>query len=93
MIKIKCCNCGREIPEGRLKALPDTKTCTNCSTINKKVGFQIIDGKTTYSELEIVEADSRAAHDLKRMSRKGFGATFMFKPAACKDIKLNSVES
>lgn len=83
-----CKKCGNEIPEGRLKSLPNTETCIKCSSINKKVGFQIIDGKTTYSELEIVDPDSTAAYDLQRMSRKHIGAKFIQKPPNEKDIKF-----
>lgn len=86
---MNCIKCGNIIPEARLKILPNTNCCVNCSTVQKKVGFQIIDGKTTYSELDIVDPDSEAAYNLSRMKRNHFGAVYMRKPGYEKDIKLN----
>lgn len=57
MIKF-CKFCGEQIPEGRLKALPKTDTCTKCSNTEKKAGFQVITGKNTYTELDIVSQDT-----------------------------------
>jgi RNA polymerase-binding transcription factor DksA len=54
----KFCKCGKEIPEGRLKALPNATTCVECSTSEKKAGFRIISGKTEYSELQIVSQET-----------------------------------
>lgn len=28
---MKCEECGKDIPKGRLEALPDTRTCVGCS--------------------------------------------------------------
>lgn len=86
MMKKHCKFCGTEIPEGRLKALPNTTTCVNCSDTKMKVGFQRIEGKTEYSVLDIVDADSTAAKDLKRMQRNGFNTNFKRKPANAKNI-------
>ena len=52
---MKCINCNQEITTGRIKALPKTKTCVECSSENKKKAFKVISGKTTYSELDIVD--------------------------------------
>jgi hypothetical protein len=49
-----CRICKGNIPEGRLKALPDTDTCVNCSKEEKVAGFRVISGKTSYTELELV---------------------------------------
>ena len=56
MIK-QCVKCGQDIPEGRLKILPNTKTCVNCSDVNKKGGItiQLGEGDHTYNEIIIVE--------------------------------------
>lgn len=43
---MKCSNCGKNIPKARIKALPNTKTCTNCSTEQPKQGIVVWD-KTT----------------------------------------------
>lgn len=50
-----CIKCGNNIPSGRLKALPKTDTCIECSDVNRKCGFRVITGKTTYSELQLVD--------------------------------------
>jgi hypothetical protein len=56
---MKCCKiCGKEIPEQRLKALPTAETCVKCSTTEKIAGFQLITGKTTYTELQLVSQDA-----------------------------------
>lgn len=69
---MNCIICNAKIPDGRLKALPRTKTCTNCSEIEKVAGFRIISGKTEYCELQIV---SQKTHEtLSRLQyRQGVG--------------------
>ena len=55
---IKTCKvCGNEIPEGRLKVLPNTEVCVNCSTAEKVCGFRVISGKTCYHEMQLVTQD------------------------------------
>ena len=54
---MNCKVCKKEISELRLKALPNTKTCVECSTSARVAGFPIVSGKTTYSELQIVAQD------------------------------------
>jgi hypothetical protein len=67
-----CKHCNNQIPEGRLKILPHTYTCVNCSTTGKVGCHTVISGKNTYSEIQIV--DQETAANLARMqSRKGFG--------------------
>jgi hypothetical protein len=67
-----CKHCNNQIPEGRLKILPHTHTCVNCSTTPKVGGHTVISGKNTYSEIQIV--DPKTAEDLARMqSRSSFG--------------------
>ena len=53
-----CKKCGNDISEGRLKILPKTQTCVDCSDIKKKKGFKVITGKDTYTELEIVDEET-----------------------------------
>jgi len=55
---MNCISCNNEIHPGRLRALPNTKTCVNCSTVEKVAGFRIISGKNTYSELQIVSQET-----------------------------------
>ncbi len=71
---MECIHCGQEIPEARLKALPQTKTCVSCSQTNRVYGFAVISGKTTYSEIQIVSEE--AAQELyEKQDRKGSVAT------------------
>jgi hypothetical protein len=67
-----CKICGEAIPEGRIKALPNTETCVEHSDVNKKLGFAVITGKDTYTELDIVEPDTY--EELKKLERKNFGS-------------------
>jgi hypothetical protein len=55
----KLCHCGTEIPEGRLKALPKTTTCTSCSETGRKgaITVQIGDGDHTYNDIVILEPE------------------------------------
>ena len=55
----KLCHCGTEIPEGRLKALPSTTTCTSCSETGRKgaVTVQIGEGDHTYNDIVILEPE------------------------------------
>lgn len=50
-----CIKCGSEIHPGRLKALPGTRVCVECSNTDKVLGFRIISGKNTYTELQLVD--------------------------------------
>jgi len=63
-----CVVCNEEIPEGRLKSLPNVDTCVEHSNVKKKLGFSVITGKTTYSELDIV--DEKLYKKLKSLDRK-----------------------
>ena len=47
-----CKVCDKQIPQGRLKALPDTKTCTEHSNTFRYAGRMIIHHKTG-NEIEI----------------------------------------
>jgi hypothetical protein len=62
-----CSVCGTQIPEGRLKALPNTSTCTEHSSASK-FGLNIVQhGKLEddgFQEVEIVR-DPRAMEQLK----------------------------
>lgn len=40
-----CVKCGEKIHELRLKVLPNTKTCINCTTVNKKRGQIVTEGR------------------------------------------------
>ncbi len=71
---MNCIKCKTEIPEGRIKAIPNTKVCVNCSDTQKWYVWNIISGKTTYSEAEIIK-DVELAKKLQKMDRRaGWGS-------------------
>lgn len=71
---MNCIHCGNEIPELRLKALPNAKTCVQCSNTGRVAGFPMITNKTAYSELQLV--DQETAQELyQKQDRKGSIAT------------------
>lgn len=54
---IKYCKCGVQIPPARLKILPNTMTCVNCSEVQTKkpVIIQRGEGDHTYTETVVLE--------------------------------------
>ena len=69
-----CIKCREAIPVGRLKAIPGTKVCVNCSDTQKWYVRNIISGKTTYSEAEIIK-DPELAVKMRKMDRRaGWGS-------------------
>ena len=71
---MRCSKCQSRINPLRLKALPDTKVCVNCSDTSRWYVRNIISGKTTYCETEIVK-DPVLAEDIRRMdTRAGWGS-------------------
>jgi|TARA_A100001391_G_C4916280_1_gene237859 hypothetical protein len=70
----KCIKCSKEINPLRLKALPETKTCVNCSTTQRWYVRNVISGKTEYAEAEVIK-DPIAAESIKNMDRRlGWGS-------------------
>lgn len=69
MEKRYCRTCGCEIPEGRLKAIPNTAYCTAHSKTEKVGGFMSWEHKTTPT-LNIVDADT-AEEVRKKTARHG----------------------
>ena len=59
MEKRLCTVCQEEINPLRVKALPNTKTCVNHSTVGAKRGriLTLGEGDHTYNEIEILEED------------------------------------
>lgn len=51
-----CNGCNNPIPAARLKALPGTKVCVNCSTAGKKKAVTIVggEGEDTYNDIIIM---------------------------------------
>ena len=69
-----CIKCKEAIPVGRLKAIPGTKVCVNCSDTQRWYLRNIISGKTTYSEAEIIK-DPELAVKMRKMDRRaGWGS-------------------
>lgn len=66
----RICSCGTEIPEARLKALPDTETCVECSEVKPIKGVMIYDHKTAPT-LELGD-------NLLQYQRRGFHAQLPF---------------
>ena len=56
----RICRCGVEIPLGRIKALPNTTTCVNCSTVKAKrpVTVMLGDVKKDDTCIETIFLDS-----------------------------------
>ncbi|MDX2195594.1 MAG: hypothetical protein NW207_04180 [Cytophagales bacterium] len=65
-----CLHCGIEIPIERLKILPHTHTCVQCSDTQRVYGHAVITGKTSYSEIEIV-SEQTAQTLFEMQNRKG----------------------
>lgn len=53
---MNCVKCGNEIPERRLKALPGTRVCVNCSSTQpvKAIITVIGEGDHTATDIQIV---------------------------------------
>jgi hypothetical protein len=67
---MKFCKCGEEIPEKRIEL--GYSTCVACSTTKKFSGHLIVHHKTG-NEYEVIK-DPETAHEMKRMTRAGFGS-------------------
>ena len=69
-----CIKCTKEINPLRVKALPDTKVCVECSTTKAWYVRNIISGKTEYAETEIIK-DVDAADTIRKMDQRlGWGS-------------------
>ena len=64
-----CTKCHEDIQPGRLKALPNAKTCVKCSTTTAWYVRNVVAGKTEYMETEIIK-DPKAAEVLREMDLK-----------------------
>lgn len=55
----KCITCGKKIHPKRLKILPNTHTCVDCSSIGKKAGVTVTlgEGDHTYTETIIMDRE------------------------------------
>ena len=71
-----CSKCQAKIPAARLRALPNTKTCVECSDVERNYVRTIISGKTTYSEWEVIKnkETKKYLEKLDSKGRQGFGS-------------------
>ena len=65
---MQCIKCNGAIQEGRLKALPSTKTCTECSTI-EQVGCVDITYHKTGNTIQVM--DKASADKINKLARRG----------------------
>lgn len=56
---MNCIKCKQPIPEGRLKALPGTKTCTKCSTTGTYKAITTLngEGEDTWNDIKLVSSE------------------------------------
>ena len=62
---MNCIHCKQEINPLRLKALPNTKTCVNCSTASPKKGITQMFGEKDHTWNDIQIVSSQQAMDIK----------------------------
>jgi len=55
---MKCIKCREIIPEGRLKAIPETKTCTSCSGARMKGVVTLMKGEGDHTWIETIHLDA-----------------------------------
>ena len=55
-----CIHCQEEIPPARLEALPETRTCVNCSDVKPYKAIISGSAKSKNFEVQIVKADDPA---------------------------------
>lgn len=71
---MNCTKCGNTINPLRVKAIPDTKVCVNCSSTKAWYVRNVISGKTEYAETEIIK-DVDAADTIRKMDQRlGWGS-------------------
>ena len=99
------CKCGIEIPQARIKILPNTKTCVNCSDVQTKKAIivQQGEGDHTYNETifleheqyeKYVEAENKLRKQMKLTSKPEKinldDSLISFKEAVYIDDKINN---
>lgn len=58
---MKCIKCNQVIPEGRLKILPETKTCVACSDTSRWYVRNVTTAEGDHLDVEIVKDPAAAA--------------------------------
>ena len=70
---MNCVHCLQPIAEGRLKALPNTKTCVECSTAGMKRGVTVTLGEGDHTCNELVIMDEQEYFKFKQAEAKAYG--------------------
>jgi len=67
---IKCIKCGGEIHPGRLKALPNTRVCVECSNVGTKRAIHTTggNGDHTWNDIQVVSEDDYYSHQAYEQS-------------------------
>ena len=74
---MKCIKCQEEIPPLRLEAVPGTKTCVQCSSTSRWYVRNVISGKTTNHESQLLK-DLNVGKEMDGMERgKGWGGNWI----------------
>ncbi len=76
-----CIKCRQEINPLRIKALPNTKTCVDCSTVGAKKGVSMVFGEKDHTWNDMIILDAQDADKLERMKQ--------IKPTSPDKIELN----
>ena len=71
---MNCIKCCEKIPLKRLEILPDTKTCVSCSDTSRWYVRNVISGKTTYCETEVIKNPETARTMDAMDKRAGWGS-------------------
>jgi RNA polymerase subunit RPABC4/transcription elongation factor Spt4 len=61
-----CIKCKQEINPLRVKALPNTKTCVDCSTVGAKKGMSMVYGEKDHTWNDMVIIDATEADRMER---------------------------
>lgn len=71
--QMNCIHCNQPIAEGRLKALPNTKTCVECSTAGMKRGVIVTLGEGDHTCNELVVMEEKEYFQYKQAEAKAYG--------------------
>jgi len=86
-----CIHCRSEIPEQRLRALPNVTTCTSCSSSVRYTAAMVIHHKTG-NEVQVIKSAETAA-ELHRLSkRSGFASLTAMRSGKSNKLKRETVQ-
>jgi len=74
IVNMICSKCQQDINPLRVKALPNTRTCVKCSSTSRWYVRNIISGKTSYAETEVIKDPSLARSIQNMDKRTGWGS-------------------